>query len=90
MADRYLEFVNSPLGRQIVSTLSLPAPVRLERWQDQAQPFLKGKVLLGGSKGGKALKEAAAVIAKGQTDIFYPAGMASLSESAGLASVPFG
>lgn len=86
MADRYLEFVNSSLGRQIVNTLSLPAPVRLERWQDQAQPFLKGKVLVGGSKGGKALKEAATAIAKGQTDIVYPAGVASLSESAGLAS----
>ncbi len=39
MSDRYLAFANSNFGRRVVSTLGLPAPQRLERWQaGQSQP----------------------------------------------------
>ena len=32
-SDRYIDFVNSDLGRKLVGAVGLPAPARLERWQ---------------------------------------------------------
>jgi 3-oxoacyl-[acyl-carrier protein] reductase len=49
MSDRYLAFANSNFGRRVVSTLGLPAPQRLERWQaGRAQP-VDGALLISAS-----------------------------------------
>jgi 3-oxoacyl-[acyl-carrier protein] reductase len=47
MADRYQQLVNTPIGRIVSKQVGLPAPVKLERYE-QGQPVVSGPVLLGG------------------------------------------
>ncbi|MAM00543.1 MAG: 3-oxoacyl-ACP reductase [Alteromonadaceae bacterium] len=85
MADRYLDFVNTPLGKQLAGTLNLPTPVKLQRWKKPDQPFIEGKVLIGGCKDGKALAAIADVVKTGSTEIFFAEGPTSLASSSSLA-----
>ena len=50
MSDRYLDLVNSPLGRTISSRLGLPRPAPLRRYSPD-EPMLPGPLLLGSSTG---------------------------------------
>ncbi len=47
MSDRYQSFVSSPVGKQLVKTLGLPNPIRLDRYVAGA-PLVSGTVALGG------------------------------------------
>src|SRR5690606_7055734 len=48
MSDRYIDFANSSLGRQVVRRVGLPAPLRLQRWiSGQSRP-VDGALLVGG------------------------------------------
>ena len=49
MSDRYLAFANSSFGRRVVSTLGLPAPQRLERWQAGRLQPVDGALLISAS-----------------------------------------
>jgi 3-oxoacyl-[acyl-carrier protein] reductase len=51
MSDRYLEFVNSPLGKSLSGMLGLPSPPRLRRAEGaySAQPLEGRAILLGGT-----------------------------------------
>jgi 3-oxoacyl-[acyl-carrier protein] reductase len=49
MSDRYLAFANSNFGRRVVSTLGLPAPQRLERWQAGRSQPVDGALLISAS-----------------------------------------
>jgi 3-oxoacyl-[acyl-carrier protein] reductase len=51
MADRYLELVNSGLGRSVAGKLGLPRPAVLRRYTP-GDPLLAGDLLCGGIKGG--------------------------------------
>lgn len=68
MSDRYLAFVNSPLGRRVAGSLGLPAPVRLERWMAGRARPVDGALLLGGNG---ALAEAASEVLNKLTDESY-------------------
>ena len=46
MEDKYLNFVNSPLGKSLISKIGLPQPVILDRYK-KGQPVVSGSVLLG-------------------------------------------
>ena len=48
MTDRYQDFVSSPLGRVLVKSLSLPAPVPLDRYL-VGSPWVQGTVAVGGT-----------------------------------------
>ncbi|WP_263265017.1 3-oxoacyl-ACP reductase [Pseudomonas sp. RIT-PI-S] len=48
MADPYVRFANSELGRRIVGAVGLPSPARLERWHSQRQREVEGALLVGG------------------------------------------
>ncbi|WP_435769204.1 3-oxoacyl-ACP reductase [Nocardioides sp. SYSU DS0651] len=48
MSDKYQGFVSTPIGKVLVKNLGLPAPVRLERYEEGA-PLVDGTVLLGGT-----------------------------------------
>jgi 3-oxoacyl-[acyl-carrier protein] reductase len=48
MADRYQQFTLSPLGRQVVKQLGLPAPTPLRRHRP-GTPVVTGPVLVGGA-----------------------------------------
>lgn len=85
MPDLYLKFVNTFVGKRLATTLSLPTPVKLERWRKADQPFVEGKILLGGGKDCKVLSALADTINMGATELFYPTGAASLADSASLA-----
>jgi len=52
MSDRYAQLVNSPIGKQIASTVGLPVPPQLER-HSPGDPLVDGDVLLGGALGGR-------------------------------------
>lgn len=69
MADRYIDFVNSDLGRRLVSAVGLPAPARLERWQGGRMRPVEGALLLGGG----ALADKVAGFAQRLTDTAFGA-----------------
>jgi 3-oxoacyl-[acyl-carrier protein] reductase len=48
MADPYVRFANSEIGRRIVDAVGLPSPARLERWHSQRPCEVEGAVLVGG------------------------------------------
>jgi 3-oxoacyl-[acyl-carrier protein] reductase len=54
MTDAYLNFANSPLGSRVASTLGLPRPVPLERFQSH-EPVLQGDVLIGAGESAQLL-----------------------------------
>lgn len=60
MADRYLSFVNSAVGKKIAGQLGLPSPVVLERYTE-GQDFATGPVLLGTSGGASCTAEVASL-----------------------------
>jgi len=53
VADRYLEFVNSGLGRKLAGQLGLPRPAVLRRYRPQ-DALVPGELLLGAAQGGRA------------------------------------
>lgn len=69
MSDRYIDFVNSDLGRRLVSAVGLPAPARLERWQGGRLRPVEGALLLGGG----ALADKVAGFARRLTDTAFGA-----------------
>jgi len=81
MSDLYLRFVNTSLGKQLVSSLSLPAPMELERQEKQDQPFIEGHVLLGAGPSPKALDPLADTLKAGATTLYVPDSPDSLSAS---------
>ena len=85
MSDLYLKLVNTPLGKQVVNSLSLPAPLQLERWQRPDQPFIEGKVLLGAGPRPRALGTLADILNNSAASIYTPEGPESLGASAGIA-----
>jgi 3-oxoacyl-[acyl-carrier protein] reductase len=50
VSDRYLNLVNSPLGAKVASTVGLPRPAVLRRYQP-GEPIVPGPVLLGATGG---------------------------------------
>ena len=68
MSDRYLAFVNSPLGRKLAGSLGLPAPLPLERWMAGRSRPVDGALLIGGEG---TLVEAVNGFASKLTDTLY-------------------
>jgi 3-oxoacyl-[acyl-carrier protein] reductase len=54
--DKYLNFVNSSLGKTLSSKLGLPQPVILDRYE-KGQPIVDGNLLIGTSAGSVFLNE---------------------------------
>jgi 3-oxoacyl-[acyl-carrier protein] reductase len=52
MTDRYQQFAQSSMGRQLVRRLGLPNPAPLRRYRP-GQPALPGPALIGAAKGGR-------------------------------------
>ena len=69
-SDRYIDFVNSDLGRKLVGAVGLPAPARLERWQAGRLRPVEGALLL--STG--LLAERVSNFAPRLTDVLLSAG----------------
>jgi len=82
MSDLYLKLANTSLGKQAVSSLGLPAPIELERWKRQDQPFLEGKVLLGAGPRPRALGTLTDILRSSAASLHVAEGPESLSESA--------
>ncbi|TDT43155.1 3-oxoacyl-[acyl-carrier protein] reductase [Halospina denitrificans] len=82
MSDLYLKLVNTSLGKQAVSSLGLPAPIELERWKRQDQPFLEGKVLLGAGPRPRALATLTDILRSSAGSLHIAEGPESLNESA--------
>jgi len=81
MSDLYLKLVNTSLGKQAVSSLGLPAPIELERWKRQDQPFLEGKVLLGAGPRPRALETLTDILRSSAGSLHVAQGPESLSDS---------
>ncbi len=52
MSDRYIDFVNSSLGKSLTSSVGLPQPVRLDRYAHGVD-FIGGDILVGAAPGGQ-------------------------------------
>ncbi len=85
MSDLYLKFVNTPLGKSVVQSLSLPSPVELDRWMRPDQPFVEGHILLGAGPAPTALGALADIITQSPATLYYPDHVASLDASVSLA-----
>jgi len=66
-SDRYIDFVNSDIGRRLVGAVGLPAPVRLERWQAGRLRPVEGALLLSGGP----LAERISTFAPRMTDLLF-------------------
>jgi 3-oxoacyl-[acyl-carrier protein] reductase len=69
-SDRYIDFVNSDLGRKLVGAVGLPAPARLERWQAGRLRPVEGALLM--STG--PLAERVSAFAPRLTDVLFSHG----------------
>ncbi len=67
--DRYLDFVNGPVGRVLAKRLGLPAPLRLVRTGDRAAKARP--VLVGAAKGARLLPALAECFAAEHVVSFY-------------------
>lgn len=54
MSDTYQAIANSPVGNKIFSSLNLPIPVILERYQPGQASFVRGNVIVGAAPDSKA------------------------------------
>ncbi|WP_285426209.1 3-oxoacyl-ACP reductase [Pseudomonas sp. efr-133-TYG-103a] len=69
-SDRYIDFVNSDIGRKLVGAVGLPAPARLERWQAGRLRPVEGALLLSGGP----LAERVSSFAPRMTDVLLSFG----------------
>jgi 3-oxoacyl-[acyl-carrier protein] reductase len=69
-SDRYIDFVNSDIGRRLVGAVGLPAPARLERWQAGRLRPVEGALLLSGGP----LAERVSGFAPRMTDLLFSFG----------------
>ncbi len=70
MSDRYIDFAQSAIGQRLVSSLGLPSPARLERWQAGRLRPVEGALLIGGGP----LARQVADLAPRLTDAIYSYG----------------
>lgn len=70
MTDRYHQFVNSALGRQIANSLGLPTPVTLERYNPSQPSLVNGAVLFGGSANSAILNTLFAIAKANSLDTY--------------------
>jgi 3-oxoacyl-[acyl-carrier protein] reductase len=82
MSDKYLRFVNTPLGKSAAQSLGLPAPVQLKRWKRGSPPFVEGSVLVGAAAGGKAVSYLGQTLGASPAKVFHASNIASLNDSA--------
>ncbi len=87
MSDRYLDFVNSPLGQMLAKNLGLPAPLPLDRFV-AGEPVVKGAVLLGAASGSDLTTTIAQVLANIQADTYanFDSAVHGAAAAAGLAT----
>jgi len=81
MSDRYLKFVNTPLGKTAAQSLGLPAPVPLKRWKRADQPFIEGDVLIGAANGSKAITALGSVLGASAAKLFHASALDTLNDS---------
>jgi 3-oxoacyl-[acyl-carrier protein] reductase len=68
MPDRYQQLTSSPIGQQVASTLGLPVPVRLRRYEPGA-PVIRGPVLVGAAPGGRTSEQIRTVLETLEADV---------------------
>lgn len=68
MADRYTEFVNSPVGKFVAPKVGLPQPVKLDRFKP-GQPVVSGTVLAGAAPGGRLIEQVKSALAGANVDV---------------------
>ena len=82
MSDRYLKFVNTPVGKTTAQTLGLPQPLPLKRLKRSDQPFIEGDVLVGSVAGGKAISAIGSTLGASAATLWHAEGPANLKDSA--------
>lgn len=68
--DRYTSFANSPFGRSLLSSLGMPTPVPLERYNAEQKSLIDGAVLFGTTKNGPVAQAIAGVLNTGGSPVF--------------------
>ncbi|WP_281645586.1 3-oxoacyl-ACP reductase [Parendozoicomonas sp. Alg238-R29] len=80
MSDRYQKIATSPFGKSLFSSLGLPTPVELDRQDDAAADFVKGKVLVGAAVGSSLLDVVAKTLSDSSAEICCQASAATASD----------
>jgi 3-oxoacyl-[acyl-carrier protein] reductase len=90
MSDRYTQLVNSRPGGVLARQLGLPRPATLER-HSPGDPVLRGRVLLGGARGGRLLEALAVVLAEARCELAtaLDEGLRAIVAGAGLDATVF-
>lgn len=83
MSDRYLKFVNTPVGRTAAQSLGLPSPVNLKRLKRADQPFIEGDVLVGAANGSKAISAIGNLLGASPAKLFHASAIDTLNDSSG-------
>jgi 3-oxoacyl-[acyl-carrier protein] reductase len=84
--DRYTSFANSSLGRSLLTSLGMPTPMVLERYNPEQTSLIDGAVLFGTTKNGAVAQAAARVLNAGGCELFvYANGGADAKAALGKA-----
>ena len=85
MSDRYLDFINSPVGQMVAKNLGLPAPQPLER-HEEGKPVVSGDVLLGAAAGSDLTTTIAGILGKFKANVFanFDSGVHAAAAAANL------
>jgi len=68
--DRYTSFANSSFGRSLLTSLGMPTPMVLERYNPEQTALIDGAVLFGTTKNGAVAQAAARVLNAGGCELF--------------------
>lgn len=87
MSDRYLDFVNSPVGQVLAKNFGLPSPQALDRYQ-AGKPVVDGAVLLGAANGSDLTTAIAQILANIGADTYanFDSNVHQAAATAGLAA----
>jgi 3-oxoacyl-[acyl-carrier protein] reductase len=67
--DRYTSFANSSFGRSLLSSLGMPTPLPLERWNADQTTLINGAVLFGATGDGKVAAAIGRVLTDGACEV---------------------
>lgn len=81
--DRYTSFANSSFGRSLLSSLGMPTPVTLERYNPEQKSLIDGAVLFGSTQNGAVAQAVAAVLKDSEVFVYGNGGEQAKAACAG-------
>jgi 3-oxoacyl-[acyl-carrier protein] reductase len=80
MGNFYESMLSSGMGRKVLSTVGLPTPIDLHRYNPSQATFLEGNVLVGTAKNGELISDIVRNLGDSDANIFFPSAATSANE----------